>query len=238
MTGERIAVVVFDLDGTLQRGMAPLERYAGEIAARLPGGAGARFKALAAAHLGGQGVLPGEDDWEALAALALDLGVAPGALRDAYFGTRLWMVEGDCPLEAPVGVAPFLARVRRTALTIVASNSPSSSVGPLLARMGLDGLADELASSVGKPAGLVPLVTRLAAAWGLGDRPVMSVGDNHKNDIALAQAQGWATAHVRSGREARPGATCSADTLEGLMPCILAWLDSVGAAEEDAARDA
>lgn len=231
------AVLVFDLDGTLYRSEAALLRYAREVAHRLPADAGAGFEARITAHLGRGPSLPGEDDWQALAAHARAVGIEPVRLREAFDATRRWMVEGDCPLERPAGLPAFLARVRRTAFVIVASNSPPSSVGPLLARLGLLALVDEVAAAVGKPAGLVPVVRRLVAAHGLEGLPVMSIGDNHANDILPPQGEGWATAYVRAGRPARPATTCSADSLEELLPCVLAWLDAVAARRERQAVD-
>lgn len=226
MTGPRArAVIVFDLDGTLYRGMAPLRRYAREIARRLPARARGRFALAARAHLSGQRPLPGDDDWDALVGLARSVAMDPGSLLDAFETTRAWMMAGDCPLEVPAGAAALLRRASARALTVVASNSPDASVGPLLERLGLGGLADVVMAMAGKPDGFVPTVERACARGDAYGVPVLSVGDNDRNDIAPALARGWDAAHIHGARPPRAAATFAAPTFEAIAPLVGAWLD-------------
>lgn len=234
----RVATVVLDLDGTLSVGAAPLRRYARDIAERLPSDARAAFTRAAEAHISGEVRLPGADDWQVLAALARASGIAHAALAAAFQSTRAAMRDGTCLVCSPHGTARFLAEARAYALIAVVSNSPADSVGPVLARLGLEELVDAVAPSAQKPDGLVPTVRALVLAHGMSERPVLSVGDNAQNDILPARAAGWRTAYVRAGRPACAAATWSGDGLEELMAPILAWLMRLKAGEEGAALSA
>ncbi len=195
-------VVMFDFDGTVWRGPEPLERYAELVAEGVPGARRPGFRRRVSEFLAGDrwsscGLAdPPADGWVAVARFALDAGVGPGHVDASFSRVRELLAAGELAMQVPEGLPELLGSARSWVRTVLASNSPASSVGPVLARLGLGSAFDEVLAGVGKPAGLVPAGDQVRARLGLGPERVLSVGDHYVNDIAPAVNAGWFTAYI------------------------------------------
>lgn len=220
-----VAAVVFDLDGTLYRGTVHVRRYADALAQAVPVAHRAAFRAEAHAYLAGEMPAPGYDDWDSLARIARRFAADPDAMQDAFERTRAFMLTDACPLTVPEGLAAFLDEIRGIVFRLAVSNSPASSVDPLLARLDLLRRFDRTESAARKPGGLVPRVRQVLETLGLTGVPVLSVGDHWKNDIEPARQAGWDTAYVKGRPDFPDGpATAEAASLEALLPFLRKWV--------------
>lgn len=205
MTGPPSAprgVLIFDFDGTVWRGAEPLERYAELVAEGVPQARRGGFRGRVSEFLAGDrwsscGLAdPPADGWVAVARFAQDVGVDQAHVDASFARVRELLAAGELPMELPDGLPELLESARSRCRTVLASNSPASSVGPVLARLGLGSAFDEVVAGVGKPVGLVPTGDRIRTRLGLGPERVLSVGDHYANDIAPAVSAGWFTAYI------------------------------------------
>jgi FMN phosphatase YigB (HAD superfamily) len=219
-------LVLFDFDGTLYRGDAPFRFYAEVIARYMDDKDRRHYLELVDAHLNGTAGIVAGDNWEAVVMLATPYLPNPDSLQEAFLETRVYMNDGDCPLEVAPELRQFLAEYRGRVKLACASNSPPEAAETLLKRLDLYDCFDQVFSSAGKPDGLLAVAQ---AAW---DGPIvpehtMSVGDNYKNDIAPAWEAGWATAHI-SPHGYFPGpSTVHGYTIEEILPFLKDWVDAL-----------
>ena len=220
-------VLVTDFDGTLYRGDGPILRYARLAAERLGGAAGRVLLDGTGFFLAegapGSAVPEAVDGWEAVALLGLRHGLAQADLDAAFLATRAWMLTDACVLEVPSGYAELLAGLRADGVRVVlATNSPAVGLDPLLRRLDVPPLVDEVVSGTGKPAGLHRLLRRELASAGSPDR-VAVVGDHWRNDVEPGLALGAATGYIdRFGRADGPADAVAAD-VEGLLDPLRKW---------------
>lgn len=185
-----------------------------------------RYLELVDAHLNGTAGIVAGDNWEAVVILANPYLPSHDLLQEAFLETRVYMNEGDCPLEVAPDLREFLKQYRGRVKLACASNSPAEAAETLLKRLDLYDAFDQVFSSAGKPEGLLRIAE---AAW---DGPVVasrtvSVGDNYKNDIEPALAAGWATAHI-SPHGYFPGpSTARGYTIEDVLPFLRDWVDAL-----------
>ena len=204
-------LLVLDFDGTMWRGDEPLEAYAVTVAASLSAELRAAYLDRVRAFLGGDrwrapgaGPLP-DDGWAAVARFAADLGVGEVQRQAAFLATRDRIARGEFRLEVPAGLAEFLAWSRTWCAVALASNSPPESVEPVLDRLELTALFDDVRCDARKPAGLRSIVEAWRDRFSVEDDRVMSVGDHYRNDIAPAVQAGWWMACITNWRTlARP----------------------------------
>lgn len=218
-------LLLFDFDGTLYRGDDPFRFYAGAIASRMRKADRDRYLEAVTAHLMGTRTIEAGDHWEAVVSLAKPLMPDSRVFQEAFMETRVHMMTDACPLEVPPGVLDFLTRVKGQVVLAVASNSPDQAARPLLDKLGLTPYFDYIRSEAKKPIGLPGLVHEIMGADDAShpDR-VFSVGDNYRNDIEPARAQGWLTAYI-SPHGYQPGSsTVVGRCIEDVLPDLQRWV--------------
>ncbi|MFC1444027.1 HAD family hydrolase [Streptacidiphilus sp. N1-10] len=227
-------LLVTDFDGTLYRGDDPIRHYARRAARELAPDRRRivldgvdQYLAMGAAA---SAVPEAIDGWEAVMLLARRLGVDPDALQAAFTDTRVHMLSEACSLEVPSGYAELLQQLRAGGVRVVlATNSPAAGLDPLLRRLDLLPLVDEVVAGTGKPAGLRRLLQRelggagAVGAAGLAPERVLVIGDHWRNDIEPGTDIGAFGAYIdRFGRADGP-ADATATTVEGLLEPIRKW---------------
>lgn len=220
------AVLVWDLDGTLYRSEDACRHYARGIAETFEGDRREDYLAALDRYLGGEGGVEASDGWEA----AVVLAGGPRASRaypEAFARTREAMLTDACRLDVPTGLTSFLEEAAGRTRRVLMSNTPAFGVLPLLERLGLLPLFDELVCDAGKPVGFGARLRGLAAVYELPPSAVLSIGDHFVNDIEPALAAGCATAYLDPFRVGPSGrATMEAARFEDLLIELAAWLDS------------
>lgn len=224
-TSPLLPAIVFDFDGTVCIGDAPVWAYAeAVIATALDGGqpADAGIRAQLGAFLDG---VPGSpayiDGYAAVAAISADVATAE-QLQEAYLATRRALADGALSVAAPAGLADFLDGIAGRAERVLVTNAPAEGIAETLAALGLGERFDRIVTDAGKPAGwsaVLPLLTTERPASQL-----LSVGDIWSNDLSEPLAAGAATALVdRFGHRAGPAHLVAA-ALEELYPAFEEWL--------------
>lgn len=226
-SGRPAAALVWDLDGTLYRGTAACRYYAQGIAATLDEDRRGAYLQGVDRFLGGAGGVDAADGWEAAVVLAGGERGASRAFGDAFARTRAFMLTEACELEVPEGVPEFLERVEGTARRVLVSNTPSFGVVPLLDRLGVVGLFDEIVCGSAKPNRFDVRLRALADTLGIACDAVLSIGDHFVNDIEPALAAGCATAYVDPfGVGPRGKADLEGARFEDLVEPIELWLEA------------
>lgn len=219
------AVLVFDLDGTLYRGVAACLHYARGIAETLPAGRREEYVAAVERYLSGAGGVDAADGWEAAVMLAGGGRGHSRAFAGPFARTREFMLTDACALEVPDGLRGLLDRAAGRARRVLVSNTPAFGVLPLLTRLGLATALDEIVCAAAKPERFSLRLGAYADVLGLPRPAVLSVGDHFVNDIEPALAAGCSTAYVDPfGVGPRGRATFEAARLEELLAPIEAWL--------------
>ena len=227
----RVGLLVLDFDGTLWRGDEPLTCYAELVSKGLAPEDRASFLADVRGFLEGDhwrvtGLqAPPDDAWAAVARFATARGVSSADRQAAFLETRRRIAEGAFHLEVPAGLPEFLAASRASCAVVLASNSPASSVQPVLDRLGLTPLLDEVTSDAGKP----DRFTLVVDAWIERYRPryVMSVGDHYHNDIAPAAERGWFTTYINPWRWVYGPCSLVGARMEDVLPGLGAWVEAI-----------
>lgn len=185
----RTVTVVFDFDGTLAVGQGPVLAYARHVA---EGAGDLGIVAATRTALGrlGSGDTTALDGYDAVRQVAVARAVPVDVLDRAYLASREELGTAAAPVEAPPGLAEFLADLAGHARLALATNAPATGLDRALAVLGA-GLLTERHVAIGKPAGLGTVVGRY-----LEDGPVLAVGDIWALDLAPAAELGAATALV------------------------------------------
>jgi FMN phosphatase YigB (HAD superfamily) len=214
--------VIFDFDGTLTVGSAPVDAYAEEVAALV----GDRdIVAAVAAHLasfeaGDPGFI---DGYDVVRLVAHERGVSGATLTKAYERSRERLATESVPISAPEGLAEFLEDLLTVADVVLATNAPATRLPEALEMLGMSGLLTAQYTSVGKPDGLSAVVAKAMA----GGR-VLSVGDVYANDLGPAADMGASTALVGpTWRHFAGKVTMAARTLPELYLPIKTWAGTV-----------
>ncbi|MEZ3161141.1 HAD family hydrolase [Microbacterium sp. BWT-B31] len=220
--------IVFDFDGTLALGAGPIVAFAHAVAERA-GDDGFVARALTALAEFEAGETDHRDGYDVVGSLASAQGVPEAELSAAYDASRALLGTAAAEVHAPAGLAPFLARVGARARLLLATNAPGESIVPILTRWGVVEAFDALHFTVGKPAGLVPILEDALASG-----PVLSVGDIVEFDLAPAMSLGAATAlvGVTAERAAAP-VTLRGRTLADLYTDIEAWAAAAASSPSD-----
>lgn len=233
----RRGLLILDFDGTLWRGDGPLLAYAEAVADELPDDLRAGYLQRVVAFLAGDrwgaaaGGLPPADGWAAVAEFAAPLGLSAERRQAAFLATRARIAEGEFLLEVPDGLPAFLESSRAECGLVLASNSPASSVEPVLDHLGLSSLFDAVVCGAGKPAGLAELGAAWQARTGLPSERIMSVGDHYPNDIAPAVAAGWASTYISPWRVVPGPCSVVGTSMEEVLPPLRGWVRTIVAAE-------
>lgn len=230
------AVLVWDLDGTLYRSAAACLHYARGIAETLDESRRQPYLEGMERYLAGEGGVDASDGWEAAVVLAGGPRGASRAYAEAFARTRAFMLDDACELEVPEGLRGLLERVAGPARRVLVTNTPSYGVMPLLDRLDLLGLLDEIVCEAGKPVGFARRLAAIGDVQGLPTRAVLSIGDHFVNDIAPALEAGCATAYVDPfGVGPRGRADLEAERFEDLLAPVEEWVGSRAAAPAAAA---
>ncbi|WP_194896628.1 HAD family hydrolase [Catenulispora pinisilvae] len=234
-TTDRRPILVVDFDGTVYRDDAPVRFYAEHAAGGLPAEWRGRFLDLFGAYLD-RGVAAADgvadeavaavlrssvDAWGAAAGLAALSGVGPAATEEAFLASRQYMLTAACRVTAVPALVEALAKLRGRVRIVLATNSPAGGLAPLLDRLGVTALFEEVVSGANKPEGL-----RRWIAAELADRPaaeLFSLGDHYFNEIEPAMAVGACAGYIdRFGRADGPATVCAA-VVEDILPGIFSW---------------
>jgi phosphoglycolate phosphatase-like HAD superfamily hydrolase len=213
-----LPTVVFDFDGTIAQGDGPVLAYARHAAA-VADDPGLFEAALAALADLVNGKSPYRDAYDAVARVSLARGLDAIRLQAAYDASRLELGTAAAPLEAPAGLASFLAELSGFARLALATNAPATGIDTALVSLGAADYLTHRHCSLGKPDGLVPVLTRY-----LADGPVLSVGDIWEYDLAPADELGATTALVGvTARSTTEHPTMRGATLADLYGEITSW---------------
>lgn len=219
------ATIVFDFDGTIAVGNGPVLAYARQVARYAGDGFLADVEQTLAAFDAGRDQRF-RDGYDAVASLGSAAQLTLEQIQAAYLASRAALGGADSPVDVAPGLAGLLAQLPEGTRVVLATNAPRDGLLEILAVWGLDDAFDEVRDSVGKPAGLAPII-REALARG----PVLSIGDIVENDLAPAAALGADTALVGATAATSPASvTMRATTLAELAPEILAWARAAASA--------
>jgi phosphoglycolate phosphatase-like HAD superfamily hydrolase len=205
-------IVVLDFDGTVAVGDEPVLAYFRGVAGGDADEALARWLATGEGYRDGYALVA---DWVAAH------GVVEEVRSAAYAASRSALHAGTVTVAAPEGLADLLRRRPSDVACVLVTNAPVDGIEPVLDRLGLTGLLDELVGGARKPGGMPAVLERL-----LDGRPadrLLSVGDVWRNDLEPAAAIGAATAFVDRFARGEGAPTFRATTLEALLPDVERW---------------
>lgn len=205
-------IVVLDFDGTVAVGDEPVLAYFRAVAGPQADGLFAPWAATGEGYRDGYALVA---DW------AARNGVEESARSAGYAASRAALHSGEAAVTAPAGLADLLRSRPDDVRCVLVTNAPVDGIDPVLERLGLSGLLDELVGDAGKPTGMPEILASL-----LGDLPpdrLMSIGDIWRNDLEPAAAIGAATAFIDRFGLGEGSPTFRARTLEGLLPDIERW---------------
>lgn len=205
-------VVVLDFDGTVAVGDEPVLAYFRGVAG------GGADDALARWVEHGEGF---RDGYALVADWAAAHGVAEEVRAAAYAASRAALHAGEASVTAPPGLADLLRRRPQDVRCVLVTNAPVDGIEPVLERLGLAGLLDEMIGDARKPAGMPEVLGRVLG--GLPAERLLAVGDVWRNDLEPAAAVGAATAFIDRFGLGEGTPTFRARTLEDLLPAIEGW---------------
>lgn len=211
------ASIIFDFDGTLTTGNGPVLAYARMLAADAPGGfLESVEQALAAFDNGDQTF---RDGYDAVGSLARAGGVAETRLSAAYLASREQLGTAQAPVETMAGLSDFLQLLATRARIILATNAPETGIDAVLRSWGVRDLFTERHYHVGKPTGLMPVVSAAVARG-----PVLAIGDIVEFDLAPALQLGGDTVLVGATAAHSPApVTMRGKDLAALRTDIETW---------------
>lgn len=213
--------IVLDFDGTLALGNGPVLAFADAIADAVSDD-GFRDRAARAVSDFESGSERYRDGYDAVTQTAATAHVAPEVIQAAYATSRGLLGTDRAPVSAPDGLAAFLTHLSDRARLELATNAPGDRIVSVLDAWAVTEAFAARHFLVGKPDGLVPIVT---AALQRG--PVLAVGDIAEFDLAPAAALGASTALVGAtiAHSSAP-TTMRGATLAELYDAIDHWVDS------------
>jgi FMN phosphatase YigB (HAD superfamily) len=138
------------------------------------------------------------------------------------------MLMPQCAVAAVPALVEVFEKLRGDGQVriVLATNSPAEGLAPLLDRLGVAALFDEILPGAAKPAGLRRWIAAQLAGRPAGE--LFSLGDHYFNEIEPAMAVGGCAGYIdRFGRADGP-ATVTAATVEDVLPGVLAWVRAVG----------
>ncbi|WP_420115070.1 HAD family hydrolase [Pseudactinotalea sp.] len=211
--------VVFDFDGTLALGRGPLDAYARALAEH--GGETVVADCLAAVGAFDAGETNFDDAYDAVASTARSHGVTEQQLSLAYLASRELVATDAAPIHAPAGLPEFMTELAEHAICVLATNAPATGIEHALTVLGVRHQLTEVDCSVGKPAGLKPIVARHLATG-----HVLCVGDRWDNDLEPGHVAGAAIALVGVTDPGEHTPTMRGASLVDLYDDILRWAAS------------
>lgn len=188
-------VILFDFDGTVCLGDAPVLAYAD--AAFAGHSDSARAHELLRRFLNGAatGPLAGcRDGYQAVALLASHLDIDSATLARAFARCRTMIASGEAPVTAPAGLSSLIRELDGI-VSLLVTNSPGDTLPPILAHLGLSDAFDEIVASAGKPQRMPAITAEVLDRYGLRAAParLLSIGDIWHNDLAAPAELGCST---------------------------------------------
>lgn len=212
--------IVFDFDGTLALGHGPVLAYARIVSPMAAAGYLERVEAELDRFDAGESEF--RDGYDVVGSLATADGVPAEILEAVYQSSRVLVGTALAPVDTVPELDAFLAGLSRSARLILATNAPEKGADRVLAAWGVRERFDEIHFTVGKPAGLAAVVTRL-----LQDGPVLSIGDIAAFDLVPVQSLGVDTALVGATYEISPAqVTMRGRSVDALRTDIETWAAS------------
>src|SRR5699024_9384538 len=160
--------VVFDFDGTVALGRGPLEAYATCLGELTDG------EMLTACRTAVERFDAGEtnyrDGYDAIQTTARGRGATDDQLSTAYLRSRQLLATDAAEIHPPAGLAEFMTELTTHASCILATNAPDLGIDRALTVLKLTESLTAVHCSVGKPAGLEPII-----ATALADGPALAV---------------------------------------------------------------
>ncbi|MBC9945094.1 HAD family hydrolase [Leucobacter sp. cx-328] len=209
--------IVFDFDGTLATGHGPVREYARIVAPLTDAGFADRVETELEQF--DAGLSSYRDGYDIVGSLARASGITVAETQTAYDGSREALGTQRAPVSTMPDLAGFLAGLAQSATLVLATNAPNVGVDRVLDSWGVREYFTELHFVVGKPAGLIHLVSRLRESG-----PVLAIGDIAEFDLAPASELGADTALVGATAPHSPASvTMRGASLADIRPEIEAW---------------
>lgn len=205
---------MLDFDGTVAVGDEPVLAYFRGVAGGQADDVFARWVLTGEGHRDGYSLVA---EWAAAHEVVEDVRAA------AYAASRTALHDGTLAVAAPAGLADALRRRPEDVRCVLVTNAPVGGIEPVLARLGLDGLLDDVLGDAGKPGGMPAVLAALLAAADLPPQALLSVGDVWRNDLEPAAAIGAATAFIDRFGTGEGAPTFRAPTLDALLPDLEHW---------------
>ncbi|AGN19196.1 HAD family hydrolase [Corynebacterium glutamicum] len=210
--------IVFDFDGTLAIGHGPVLAYALCVAPEGSKDFLERVRRELRRYDDGQSIY--RDGYDIVAKLASELGIDDGTMSVAYGESRKLLGSDLAPVEHVRGIKDILSSLKGHARLVLATNAPENGVHDLLRQWGVADLFDQLHFVVGKPAGLISIISDLQL-----DGPVLAVGDIYEFDLSPAAQLGADTALVgATATISEAKVSMRGDSIADLP--LLAWVSS------------
>lgn len=211
--------IIFDFDGTLALGDAPVRAYASAVAAATDAAFMPAVDAALTAFEAGASRY--RDGYHIVGDLAAAHGASAEEIQRAYDHSRT-LLGSEFPVDTIAHLPELLRELGQHATLILATNAPRTGVDTVLRAWGVDDLFDEQHFTVGKPDGLLPI-----ASAAIERGPVLSIGDIYDLDLAPAAAVGADTALVGATAGTSPApVTFRGDNLDSLRTTITSWAAS------------
>ncbi|GAA3652195.1 HAD family hydrolase [Microbacterium marinilacus] len=214
---------ILDFDGTVCIGDGPALAYARRVAEAHP--SLADLPARIARWSAGEALdefADAADGYMAVQQAARAAGIGADVTDAAFRHARDALAGEGLGVRTPEGFATLARDLRAAGVAVVlVTNAPASGLDRILALLGVDDCFDDVVADAGKPAGLGALLDALPHP--VTHDTVLSVGDIWRNDLAVPQRRGAATALIDP--HGRGGGTpdARAATFEGLEPWIRSW---------------
>ena len=218
-------LVVWDFDGTVCVGDAPVHAYLQAVLDRIPNASDDEIRRSLNAYFDGDPAGGGTaaDGYALVGTWAREQEAPAAVLSEAYAASRSALHDGRIEVAAPAGLAALLDGRPAGVVCALVTNAPVTGIDAVLERIGLAGRFDVIVGDAGKPAGMPGVLAELLDRFDLPATALLSVGDIWVNDLQPAARIGGTTALIdRFGRgEGSPD--LRAATLPELAPAVEQW---------------
>lgn len=208
-------VAVFDFDGTVCLGSAPVWAYADAVFAHMTAREAETARGDLGRFLADPTAFPDcEDAYDVVQRAAVQARVPAELTGEAYLASRRALAQGTLDVRPPEGLGAFLDRLADAGCAcVLVTNSPIIGLKETLTRFGVLNLFETILPGSGKPDGWTEVIRRLIgsdgeSADGRAHR-LLSIGDHWINDIAPVARLGYATAYIHEPVPGRNPTFCA-----------------------------
>lgn len=211
-------VAVFDFDGTVCLGSAPVWAYADAVFEHMTDREARTAREDLGRFLDDPSAFPDcEDAYDVVQRAAAQAHVATEFTGEAYLDSRRALAQGTLDVRPPEGLNAFLERlIDAGCACVLVTNSPIIGLKETLMRFGVLNLFESILPGSGKPDGWTEAIRRLIGdedddAAGTEGRVhrLLSIGDHWINDIAPVARLGYATAYIHNPVGGRTPTFCA-----------------------------